>query len=550
MAGDDKKVIEDALAAYVAQQGQAPVDPAQGRTPLGIQRVLTNKELQGARMWDPYTSEYVQFSDAQRAPSPGGEFNPGQKLSVSPTPRRAGDQSGSGSGSGAGGGGPAEGDPLGGIGWGDGGARRAALGIRLPGPAKLTPQQEAALKTYDIEGLRHAKARDEQTALRGQIGDVYDRMADPTDMERQRADFMDARRYAEGERRQLQEITDGYRQSVERGTNQFNLWDSGRLSRADTITALMTSAGIDAVWGGGNKTMDLVNKMVDRDIRSQELQIEQQGQLANNALAQFERALGDRDQARVAYRSMLYDTQIASLEKAKNGLEDSQARQQIDQSIIGLQREKYVLEDKWLREAEAARQAKISALLAARAKPTGFGGLDKDSRKRLGDMDKRVGDQARSLFRIREMMANIEAMKRKYGGEIPGAGWLEGRMGGVLNPIRGAQVEFGLGDAEKARDALYVQNMLRSATEEMMKAVSQGNPSDREEARKLQIFKLENQPETTIMDILGRIESLTARSVYNQAYAVDPEAAEPYMQQTLGSGYAGNSINAKPYDGR
>jgi len=295
-----------------------------------------------------------------------------------------------------------------------------------------------ALAARDQEAMRLQRASAMQSqALQGEAA-TYDSQARAQVplVAGQMRTLGDARSYAMQKREQMENASRMYADAVVSGINPDRLFDSGRLNRVQALINAGAAGAVDFYFNqgqGGNKTLEMIDRMVERDIALQEADIRNRGQHADNLLAQLQVALGDKEDAYEAFRSMYLSLMEKETQAAMTRTADAKQRSQLEVVLGGIQNAKADLllgsEEKHLERRLTADKANLQQRNALQMKAMET--RAKFNEQATADMQKfteKYGGLV-DLTRQRDEFVKLLSEAQAKFGRIPGLGVVEG--GGV-----------------------------------------------------------------------------------------------------------------------
>lgn len=338
---------------------------------------------------------------------------------------------------------------------------------------------------------------------------------------------------------QLDQVSGLYRDAVERGVDPDRLFGSGRLTKAMAIAAhlgqsnQLYSTGIQAP-----DTMALIESEIDKDLRAQELDIANKGDLANNLLHQYQVALGDKDVAADAFRLTWLDLVKARMEALVPRLQDAQQKQAMLAALGELEqdRSQFLVDfaDKQLdRKLEAAKATAtnlthtntVAAKLAAEQE-----GLDwKAMTKFTNDREPAIG----SIKTAQRLMGLMNDAQERFG-HIPGIGNLVAAEGieGLRKYVEAltSGAEVGVAPSER-RMALEIAQAAHEWEYQQAQAIK-GTPSDYDVALNKKVYgAFANKDATTGKNLVERYIAETRNAIVRSSVtALPPRERLRYLQ--------------------
>jgi hypothetical protein len=404
-----------------------------------------------------------------------------------------------------------------------------------------------ALAARDQEATRLQRASAMQSqALQGEAG-IYDSQARaqvPIVAGQMRV-LGDARSYAMQKREQLEAASNMYADAVIGGVNPDRLFDSGRLNRVQALISAGASGAVDFYFNqgqGGNKTLSLIDRMIDRDIALQEADIQNRGQYADNMLAQLQVALGDKEDAYDAFRSMYLSLMEKETQAAMTRTADARQRSQLEVALGSIQNAKADLllgsEEKFLDRRLTADKANLQQRNALQMKAM-------ETRAKFGerasaDMQKfteKYGGLVDLTRQRDEFMKLLTDAQAKFG-KIPGLGVIEG--GGVGRRVIKTWDDLTQGpdaptDPEQMDYALRIAQMGAEVDQLAMSAFrTAGAQSDFDAANILGAYAVKGRGERDTKEMLERgrrnIRNLLVRD--SKTNIADGNARRYWFEQT------------------
>jgi hypothetical protein len=249
----------------------------------------------------------------------------------------------------------------------------------------------------------------------------------------------DARSYAMHRRGQLENASKMYADAVTSGINPDRLFDTGRLNRVQAIINAGASGAVDFYFNqgqGGNKTLEMLDRMIDRDIALQEADIRNRGQLADNMLAQLQVALGDKEDAYDAFRAMYLSLMEKETQAAMTRTADARQRSQLEVALGSIQSAKADLllgsEEKYLERRLKADEENLQQRNALQMKAMET--RAKFSEQAMEDVQKfteKYGGLVDLTRQRDEFVKLLNEAQKKFDGKIPGLGIIEGAAAGA-----------------------------------------------------------------------------------------------------------------------
>lgn len=449
-----------------------------------------------------------------------------------------------------------------------GGGPSAGIGVDLAGQMGTgrNPYIPDALAARDQEGARLQRGSMLQSQALQEEAGIYDSQARaqvPLVAGQMRV-LGDARSYALQKRQGMEEASQMYADAVSRGIRPDRLFDSGRVNRVQAVINAGAAGAVDFYFNGGqggNKALELLDRMIDRDISVQEADIAAKGQNADNLLAQLQVALGDKEDAADTFRTMYLSLMEKEAQAAMTRTADAKQRSVLEAMLGQIQvaksdlllssEEKYL--DRRLKADEENLQQRNALQMKAMEVRQKFGEQGASDMKKFTEKYGPLVD----LIRQREEFVKLLQEAQAKFGRIPGLGVIEG--GGVGRRVIKTWDDLTQGpdaptDAQEMDYALRIAQMGSEIDQAAMQSFrTAGAQSDFDANNLLSTYAVRGRGERDTREMLARgrrnIRNLIVRE--SKTAIPDGNARVYWFQQTapdfLTEDPAAGGVEKTPY---